>query len=92
MTYAIRYATWLYPGLQFGYMPIASSSLLQSSPLGSGKPGIAPAGCNLCYNIPLQVALMCIATLSASKPIGVVLDIAAPCDTVASAYPFWSVS
>ncbi len=87
MTYAVRYAAWLYPSLQLGDVPMASSPFLQSPPLGSGKPGIAPAGRNTCGSAPSRVALLCTATPSASMPAKAMPGMAALCNAVASVCP-----
>ncbi len=87
MTHAVRYAALLYPSLQLLYVPMALSSSLQSPLLGSGKSGIAPAGCNMCGSTPLWVIPLCIATLSASMPAEAMLGMAALRDTVVSACP-----
>ncbi len=84
MTYAVRYATRLYPSFQLVDVPIALAPSLQSPPLGGVKPGIASAGRNTCSSAPSSVPPLCTATPSASMPAEAMLGTAALRNTAAS--------
>jgi hypothetical protein len=83
-TYAERYRARLYPSLQLGDVPMALCPSLQSSPLVSRQPGIAPADRDMYGGAPSQVAPLHTAAPSAS-----IIAKAMPCvvalrDSVAS--------
>ncbi len=88
ITCAVRYAAPLYPSLLLGVVPMALSSFLQSSLLGSVEPSISPAGRNTCGSAPLWVAPLCTAVPSASMPAKTMLGVASLHNAVASACPF----
>ncbi len=68
MAYAVKYAAWLYHSLQVGDVSMALFPFLQPLTLGGRKPGIAPAGRNICGSASLWVAPLCTAMPSASMP------------------------
>jgi hypothetical protein len=87
MTCAVRYTTWLHPRLQLCDMPMAFSPFLQFPPLGSGKPGIAPACRNTYGSAHLQVVPLSTAMPSASMLAMAMPGVAASCNAVESTCP-----